>query len=45
VAIDDFVGMVRLCVATVLRRGKGDDPQKVLRQKLEANARSYQEFY
>jgi putative aminopeptidase FrvX len=45
VAIDDFVGMVRLCVATVLRRGKGNDPQKVLRQKLEANARNYRAFY
>lgn len=45
VAIDDFVGMVRLCRALVLRRGKGSDPQKVLRQKLEANARSYRAFY
>ena len=45
VAIDDFVGMVRLCLATVLRRGKGSDPQKALRQKLEANARSYRAFY
>jgi putative aminopeptidase FrvX len=45
VAIGDFVGMVRLCVATVLRRGKGSDPQKALRQKLEANARSYRAFH
>ena len=45
VAIDDFVGMVRLCRALVLRRGKANDPQKLLRQKLEANARSYRRFY
>lgn len=45
VAIDDFTAMVRLCLATVLRRGKGSDPQIALRQKLEANARSYREFY
>lgn len=45
VAVDDFVGMVRLCVATVLRRGEGSDPQKTLRQRLEANARSYRAFY
>lgn len=45
VAIDDFVGMARLCLALVLQKGKGSDPRKVLRQKLEANARSYREFY
>jgi hypothetical protein len=45
VAIDDFVGMVRLCVAAVLRGGKGHEPQKALRKKLEENARSYREFY
>jgi putative aminopeptidase FrvX len=45
VAIDDFLGMVRLCVATVLRRGRGSDPQKMLRKKLEQNARSYRGFY
>jgi putative aminopeptidase FrvX len=45
VAIDDFVGMVRLCVAAVLRRGRARDPQKMLRKKLEVNARSYREFY
>ncbi|MEO8045599.1 MAG: M20/M25/M40 family metallo-hydrolase [Spartobacteria bacterium] len=45
VSIDDFVGMVRLCRALVLRRGKGSDPQKALRQKLEGNAREYSEFY
>jgi len=44
VAIDDFVGMVRLCVATVLR-GKAHEPQRALRKKLEENARSYREFY
>ncbi len=45
VAIDDFVGMVRLCVATVLPGKKGSDPQRELRRKLEANARSYRGFY
>ena len=45
VAVDDFVGMVRLCVATVLRRGRGSDLQTVLRKKLEKNATSYREFY
>jgi putative aminopeptidase FrvX len=45
VAIDDFVGMVRLCVAAILRRGRGSDPQKMLRQKLEENARSYRKYY
>ncbi len=37
--------MVRLCVAAVLRGGKASDPQRVLRRKLEENARSYREFY
>lgn len=45
VSIDDFIGMVRLCVAAVLRGGKGDDPQKMLRKKLEENAQSYRELY
>jgi endoglucanase len=45
VAIDDFVGMVRLCRALVLRKGPGSDPQKALRQKLEKNAASYRAFY
>ena len=45
VAIDDFVGMVRLCVALVLQRGKGSDPQKLLRGKLEANVRNYRAFF
>lgn len=45
VAIDDFAGMVRLCVAAILRGGKVRDPQKALRKKLEENARSYREFY
>ncbi len=45
VAIDDFVGMVRLCVAAVLRSAKADDPQETLRKSLETNARSYREFY
>jgi putative aminopeptidase FrvX len=45
VAIDDFIGMVRLCVATVLRGKKRSDPEKELRRKLEANARSYRGFY
>ena len=45
VAIDDFVGMVRLCRALVLQKGPGRDPQKALRQKLEKNAASYRAFY
>ena len=45
VAIDDFVGMVRLCLAAVLHRGRRNDPQKMLRQKLEKNARSYRKYY
>ncbi|MEO5753469.1 MAG: hypothetical protein ABIR38_02055 [Chthoniobacterales bacterium] len=45
VVIDDFVGMVRLCLALVLRRGKGNDPQEILRKKLEANAQNYRPFY
>ena len=45
VAIDDFIGMVRLCVAAILRGGRVRDPQKALRRKLEENARSYREFY
>jgi endoglucanase len=45
VAIDDFVGMVRLCQAAILDKGKGRDPQKVLRADLEKNARSYRAFY
>ena len=45
VAIDDLVGMVRLCVAAVVCGGKGRDPQRALRKKLEENARSYREFY
>lgn len=45
VAIDDFVGMVRLCVAVVLGGGAVRDPQKALRQKLEENARGYREHY
>ena len=45
VAIDDFIGMVRLCTAAILRGGKGQDPQKALRKRLEENARSYRKFY
>jgi endoglucanase len=45
VAIDDFVGMVRLCVAAVLRRGRRNDPQKMLRRKLEENAHRYRRYY
>ena len=44
VAIDDFVGMVRLCVAVILQSGKGADPQKTLRKKLETNARRYRDY-
>ena len=36
VAIDDFVGMVRLCLATVFRGGKTNDAPAQLRAKLEA---------
>jgi putative aminopeptidase FrvX len=45
VAIDDFIGMVRLCTAAILRGGRGQDPQKALRKRLEENARSYRKFY
>lgn len=45
VSIDDFVGMVRLCVAAVVQGKKEGDPQSELRRKLEANARSYRAFY
>jgi hypothetical protein len=45
VAIEDFVGMVRLCLGLVRRRGSASAPQKMLRRKLEANARSYRAFY
>jgi putative aminopeptidase FrvX len=44
VAIEDFVGMVRLCFAAILRGTKERDPQKALRKKLEENVRSYREF-
>ena len=39
VAIDDFVGMVRLCLATVLRGGKANEVPRELRRKLEKSAR------
>ncbi|MGH8092798.1 MAG: hypothetical protein ACREIF_04940 [Chthoniobacterales bacterium] len=45
VAIDDFVGMVRLCVAAVLRDRPAGDPARALRKRLEVNARSYREYY
>jgi len=45
VAIDDFVAMVRLCAALVRRRAPATDPQKMLRRRLEANARSYRPLY
>ncbi len=45
VAIDDFVGMVRLCVAVILGSGEVCDPQKALRKKLEENARGYRKYY
>jgi endoglucanase len=45
VSVDDFTGMVRLCLATVLRGKKRGDPQQELRRKLEANARNYRAFY
>lgn len=45
VAIDDFIGMVRLCVAAILRDPKAADPQKALRKRLEENARSYCESH
>lgn len=44
VAIDDFTGMVRLCLATVLRGGKTNDAPRQLRAKLEGNARQYREL-
>ncbi|MGI8891100.1 MAG: hypothetical protein ACR2G0_10010 [Chthoniobacterales bacterium] len=45
VSIDDFKGMVRLCLATILRHGEANDPQAILRKKLEENAQSYQGFW
>src|SRR5262245_51903689 len=45
VAIDDFVAMVQLCLAVILRSGKRHDPQKALRKKLQANANSYRAYY
>ncbi|CAN5537694.1 M42 family metallopeptidase [soil metagenome] len=45
VAIDDFIGMVRLCQAVILGGGKVRDPQKALRKKLEENARGYRKYY
>ncbi len=45
VAIDDFIGMVRLCVTVILGGGAVRDPQKALRKRLEENARGYREFY
>jgi putative aminopeptidase FrvX len=45
VAIDDFVGMVRLCTALILRRGAANNPRDQLRRKLEKNARLYRSFY
>ena len=45
VAIDDFVAMVRLCVAAVRRGGRANDSQERLRAKLEKNARLYRGFY
>lgn len=45
VAIDDFVGMVRLCLETVLRGGSAPAQEKKLRARLEKNARSYRALY
>jgi endoglucanase len=45
VAIDDFVGMVRLCSGAILENGRGKSPEKTLREELEKNARSYRAFY
>ncbi len=45
VSIDDFVGMVRLCRALVMSRGEAKNPARVLRKKLEANARTYRSFF
>jgi putative aminopeptidase FrvX len=45
VAIDDFTGMVRLCVATVLRGGKTNNAARALRAKLEQNARRYRDLH
>ncbi len=45
VALDDFVGMVRLCVAAILRSERRHDPQRALRKKLESNTRSFREYY
>jgi len=44
VASADFIGMVRLCLA-VVTGARTDDPRIALRKKLEANAKSFREFY
>lgn len=45
VAIDDFVGMIRLCVEVVRSRESVSSGPKQLRKKLEANAQSYRAFF
>ena len=44
VAIADFVGMVRLCLATITS-GRKQDPTRTLKRKLEMNAASFRQFY
>jgi endoglucanase len=44
VAIADFVGMVRLCLAAITS-GPEEDPTAVLKRKLETNAASFRQFY
>jgi endoglucanase len=44
VAVSDFIGMVRLCLAAI-PAGRREDPTKALRNKLEKNAASFRQFY
>jgi putative aminopeptidase FrvX len=45
VSIDDFIGMVQLCLAVVIQQTKAADPKRDLRKRLEENARNYRAFY
>jgi len=44
VAIEDFLGMVQLCGATITQ-DQSEDPQAALRTRLEANADGFRQFY
>lgn len=44
VAIADFFGMVRLCLAAITS-GREENPTAALKRKLETNAASFRQFY